>query len=89
MVAKDLTPEITQKGVDMRMGLDIASITSKKLCTKIVLLSGDTDMIPAMKLARKEGVHVFLHVFQNAHHAMAAHSDIIVKHCELSFEFSP
>ena len=70
----------------MRMGLDIANITSKKLCTKIVLLSGDTDMIPAMKLARKEGVHVFLHTFHpSAHNAMVAHADIIVKHSELDF----
>ena len=86
MNAKDLTPEITQKGVDMRMGLDVASITSKKLCTKIVLLSGDTDMIPAMKFARKEGVHVFLHTFDlSAHNAMVAHADIIVEHREINF----
>ena len=71
----------------MKMGLDIASMTSKKLCTKIVLLSGDTDMIPAMKFARKEGVHVFLHTFNpSAHNTMAAHTDIIVKHRELKFE---
>ena len=85
MSPKDLTPNISQKGVDIKMGLDIASMTSKKLCTKIVLLSGDTDMISAMKLARKEGVHVFLHVFQKAHHAMATHSDIILAHNKLNF----
>ena len=85
IVAKDLTPNPQQKGVDMRMGLDIASITSKKLCTKIVLLSGDTDMIPAMKFARKEGVHVFIHTFESANEAMVAHADVIVKHCELNF----
>lgn len=85
--ASDLTPKITQKGVDMRMGLDIASITSKKLCTKIVLLSGDTDMIPAMKFARKEGVHVILHVLSKwVHNAMATHADIIVKDSELNFK---
>ena len=47
-------PKIRQKGVDMRIGLDIASITAKKLCTKLVLISGDTDMIPAMKTAEKK-----------------------------------
>ena len=81
---KDLYPSLQQKGVDMRMGLDIASITSKRLCTKLVLLSGDTDMIPAMKMARKEGVHVFLHTFdQGVSSLMASHSDVIIKHQDL------
>ncbi len=52
-------PKFKQKGVDMRIGLDIASITAKKLCSKIVLISGDTDIVPAMKIARKAGVHVY------------------------------
>ena len=71
--------KLTQKGVDMRMGLDIASITAKRLCTKIVLISGDTDMIPAMKTARKEGVHVYWHSMDNASHLdLATHSDVII-----------
>ena len=56
---RNWNPHLKQKGVDVRMGLDIASITAKKLCTKLVLISGDTDMIPAMKTARKEGVQVY------------------------------
>ena len=82
--ANDLYPFLQQKGVDMKIGLDIASITSKKLCTKLVLLSGDTDMIPAMKMARKEGVHVFLHTFNKSiSNLMASHSDVIIKHHDL------
>ena len=82
--ANDLYPSLQQKGVDMKIGLDIASITSKKLCIKLVLLSGDTDMIPAMKMARKEGVHVFLHTFDKSiSNLMASHSDVIIKHHDL------
>ena len=81
---KDLRPQITQKGVDMKMGLDIASITSKKLCTKIVLVSGDTDMIPAMKTARKEGVQVYLHTFDSVSNIdLATHADVIISHKDI------
>ncbi len=74
--------KIRQKGVDMRIGLDIASITAKKLCTKLVLISGDIDMIPAMKTARKEGVHVYWHSIDDGRHGsnleLATHSDIVL-----------
>lgn len=49
-----------QKGVDMKIGLDIASLSLKKLVQKIVLISGDSDFVPAAKLARREGIHFVL-----------------------------
>ncbi len=52
----DFTDQIRQKGVDMRIGLDIATITLKKQANIIVLVSGDSDFVPAAKLARREGV---------------------------------
>lgn len=77
---------VTQKGVDMRIGLDIANITAKKLCTKLVLFSNDADMIPAMKMARKEGVHVFLHTFNRSPLLkMWPHADVVVKDDDLQF----
>lgn len=56
----DFAPALRQKGVDMRIGLDIASITLKRQAAIIVLVSGDADFIPAAKLARREGVQVVL-----------------------------
>lgn len=44
----------------MRIGLDIASLTLKKQVDIIVLITGDSDFIPAMKFARKEGVQLYL-----------------------------
>ena len=57
---KDIHPNFSQKGVDMRIGIDIASLVFKKIVSRIILFSGDTDMIPAMKLARVEGVQIVL-----------------------------
>lgn len=51
---------VGQKGVDMRIGLDIASLAFKRQVTQIVLISGDSDFVPAAKLARREGLDVVL-----------------------------
>lgn len=53
---KDLVFNMRQKGVDMKIGLDIASLAYKKLVDQIVLISGDSDFVPAAKLARIEGI---------------------------------
>lgn len=52
--------DLRQKGVDMRIGLDIASLTLKKLAKSIVLVAGDSDFVPAAKLARREGLQFVL-----------------------------
>ena len=51
---------IEQKGVDMKLGLDIASVAYKKQVDRIYLISGDSDFVPAAKLARREGIDVIL-----------------------------
>ncbi|MBE6129591.1 MAG: NYN domain-containing protein [Erysipelotrichaceae bacterium] len=56
----DLRLYTTQKGVDMRIGLDISSMAYKKQVDQIVLISGDSDFVPAAKLARREGVDFVL-----------------------------
>lgn len=49
-----------QKGVDMRIGLDIASLSYKKQVDQIILVSDDSDFVPAAKLARREGIDFIL-----------------------------
>lgn len=56
----DFLPGLRQKAVDMRLGLDIASITLKRQADTIILVTGDSDFVPAAKLARREGVRVIL-----------------------------
>lgn len=56
----DFTLDMQQKGVDMRIGLDIASLANKRLVTKIVLIAGDSDFVPAAKHARREGIDFVL-----------------------------
>lgn len=63
-----------QKGVDMRIGLDISSLAHKKQVDQIVLVAGDSDFVPAAKLARREGIdfvldplwaHIHPHLFEH------------------------
>jgi len=51
---------LRQKGVDMRIGVDIASIALKRQADTIVLVAGDSDFVPAAKLARREGMEFIL-----------------------------
>jgi uncharacterized LabA/DUF88 family protein len=57
--AADVFVNIEQKGVDMRIGIDVSTLSLKRIVDRIILISGDTDMVPAIKLARREGVQVF------------------------------
>lgn len=58
LLATDIKYGMEQKGVDMRIGMDFATLSLKQLVQRIILLSGDTDMVPAIKLARREGIQV-------------------------------
>lgn len=58
--------DVRQKGVDMRIGLDIASLALKKQVNKIILMAGDADFVPAAKLARREGIDFILDPLRQA-----------------------
>lgn len=56
----DIRLPLRQKGVDMRIGLDISTMTLKRQVDTIILVTGDSDFIPAAKIARREGVEFIL-----------------------------
>jgi uncharacterized protein (TIGR00288 family) len=56
----DFKIDTIQKGVDMRLGLDVASLAFKKQVDQIIIVSADADFVPAAKLARREGIDVIL-----------------------------
>lgn len=56
----DFSVDIKQKGVDMRIGIDIASLAFKRQVDQIILIAGDSDFVPAAKLARREGIDFIL-----------------------------
>ena len=77
--AGNIKPGFKQKGVDMRVGVDIASLTLKKHVDTIILCTGDSDFVPAAKLARREGVEFILDPLgQNIKEDLNEHIDGIV-----------
>jgi len=78
---KDLTPMFQQKGVDIKIGIDILHLAYKKLVDQIILITGDSDFVPAAKIARKEGVDVILDAMgQRVADSLAEHVDGLFSH---------
>lgn len=77
--ARDITPHLEQKGVDLRIGLDIARLSLRRLVDTIVVVSGDSDMLPAFRFARREGIRVCLdHLGAPVMRSMRAHVDVVL-----------
>ena len=53
-------PAFRQKRTDLLLGLDFASLSSKRQITHVALVAGDSDFLPAIEVAKEEGVLVWL-----------------------------
>jgi len=61
----------------MRIGLDIAAYSTGRLADRIMLISIDTDCVPAMKFGRKSGLQIVLAKLPNFKpaHELITHAD--------------
>jgi uncharacterized LabA/DUF88 family protein len=73
----DFKADFEQKGVDMRIGLDMANFSAMRSVDRLILITGDTDCLPAMKHACINGLQVVLVTFPNHKpaHELLWHSD--------------
>jgi uncharacterized LabA/DUF88 family protein len=53
-------PIFQQKRVDLLLGLDFALLSGKKQITHAAIVSGDSDLIPAVEVAQQEGISTWL-----------------------------
>lgn len=75
----DYKPDFQQKGVDMKIGLDIAWASYNKMAENIVLVTGDSDFVPAIKVARRNGL--FAYILTLSHGVkpdLTANADILI-----------
>lgn len=74
---EDFKPRFEQKGVDMRIGLDVASFSHSGTVDRIILMTNDTDCVPALKYARRAGIQTVLAVLpgQRCPAELRAHVD--------------
>lgn len=64
------TPKYEQKRVDILLGVDLVQLAAKGQRQQAVLFAGDSDFIPAVTVAKAEGVLVRLY------HGDGCHSDL-------------
>lgn len=78
----DFSYGMRQKQIDMKIGVDIASLAYKKLVDRIVLIAGDADFVPVAKLARREGIDFILDpMWKSVPDDLFEHIDGIRTHC--------
>lgn len=78
LTESDLKPDFVQKAVDMKIGLDIAWMSMKRIVDKLILVTADNDFVPAMKFARKEGLLVSIANIQDLTSEMRQHVDEVI-----------
>lgn len=76
----DFVLDLSQKGVDMRIGLDMARLALRELVRAVVVVTGDSDFVPAFKFVRREGVKVILATLGHSgvRTELKAHSDFVI-----------
>jgi uncharacterized LabA/DUF88 family protein len=76
---EDFDLDLSQKGVDMRIGLDMARLALRETVRSVVVLTGDSDFVAAFKFARREGVKIILDPMgQNVRTELRAHADLVL-----------
>ncbi|MCG9747787.1 NYN domain-containing protein [Shewanella sp. Isolate8] len=61
----DFYYNLRQKGVDIKLGVDVATLSLGNKVDKIILIAGDSDFVPAAKLARINGLDFVLDALRN------------------------
>lgn len=77
---RDFRLDINQKGVDIRIGLDMARLALREMVRAVVVVTADSDFVPAFKFVRREGVKVMLCTLghKGARRELKAHADFVL-----------
>jgi uncharacterized LabA/DUF88 family protein len=72
------TPNLKQKGVDIKIGLDVAWISFNHIANNIIMVTGDSDFVPVIKTARRSGVFVYLFtLYHNVKKELLENVDVV------------
>lgn len=76
LVNEDFHYNVEQKCVDTKLGMDITTLAMDRLVDVIVLVAGDSDFVPAAKLARMKGIDFILDpMWANTTSSLSEHVD--------------
>lgn len=75
----DFYIDAKQKGVDVRIGMDMARLALRDMVSHVVVVTADTDFVPAFKSARREGLRVLLGLLgEGGRVDLKRHSDAVI-----------
>ena len=74
--------EFRQKRVDIWMAVDLVRMASQKQIDKAIVMTGDSDLVPAIEAARDCGVVVELYYSANSRH------DELLQACDERYEIT-
>lgn len=79
----DYILDVQQKGVDVRIGLDVALLAHERFVDQMVLITGDSDFVPAAKYARRHGIDFILDpMWHNIRPELSVHIDGMYTPCQ-------
>ena len=64
-----------QKRVDLLLGIDIVRLASKQQITDLSIIAGDSDFVPALQVAKEEGVLCRLYHGRDPHRELREAAD--------------
>ncbi len=70
-------PLLVQKGVDIRIALDIARIIMVGKIDRLIIITGDTDLVPAMQMARSYDIQIVAINIEHLAYDLYSHSDFV------------
>jgi len=75
--------EFRQKYVDVFLSVDLVKLACKGIIDKAVLVSGDSDFVPAIKVAKEEGIVTILYYSKTS--PMYVHNELL-ETCDERYE---
>ena len=87
LTKQDFQLDVAQKGVDMRIGLDAATISSNGFVNQVILIAGDSDFVPVAKTVRRNGADFILDPMkQSPKKSLTEHVDFIESYVDKMYK---
>lgn len=72
-----------QKGVDVCFSVDLVKLSCKGIIDKAVMITGDSDFVPAVNVAKEEGIVTIL--YYSKKRPMYVHNELLDS-CDETYE---
>ncbi len=89
---QQINGKFIQKGVDMRLGIDLIQMSMKRQIDKAILITADSDFEYAVEKAQEAGIKISLayfpsspinHIFLNSTNERILLTDVLLDRCKL------